>query len=312
MPNTQKTTQTLSRAEVQKAWWKAARPAFYIATLIPLFLGFIIAGKEYGVWRPAFFCVILLASFCLHLAANLANDLFDFLLGTDTEGTIGGSGAIQSGAISIETYQKTLHILFGISAILGIFGAVYTGFIGIIFIILFAIFSSYFYVAPPVRYGYRALGEVFVFLNMGITMVVGCTYALSGEISLQAFAISIPVGLMVAGILYFQSLPEIETDLSAGKHTLANTLGAEKALQALRIWWPTIWVLMLCLWLAEFCSWIVFIGIGASIPLYLRACKRAEEAASTNQWLLLDAHGHLVRKMYLLCGLSLIAGILIR
>ena len=52
-------------------------------------------------------------------------------------------------------------------------------------------------------------------------MVMGSYAVMANGFSAQSLALALPVGLMVAGILYYQSLPEIETDLAAGKRTLA-------------------------------------------------------------------------------------------
>ena len=110
---------------------------------------------------------------------------------------------------------------------------------------------------------------------------------------------------MVAGILYYQSLPEIETDLAAGKRTLANILGKAKAELVFKLWWPAVWVLMANLWACGLVGWPVFIGL-LTFPLYWRACRLIHEAV---EWLDLDRHGHLVRKLYLINGALLIAGV---
>ena len=293
-----------------KAWWQASRPPFYIATLVPLVLGWVSANKDTGQWHPDLFLLILLCCFFLHLAANLANDLFDHLQGIDGGGNIGGSRAIQEGKISIPSYKKALVLLYGGAILMGAAGAWHTGHAGIWGIILFAVFASFFYVARPIRYGQRAMGELLVFLSMGLAMTAGTYYTLTGIWKASAFALSLPVGLMVAGILYYQILPEIETDKAVGKHTLANVLGPRNAILAFCVWWPLIWLMMALLFFSGVCSWPVFIGIAGSIPFYLLAVRRLLNA--DGDLLSLDAHGHLVRKMYLVCGLSLILAVAIR
>lgn len=293
--------------EQAHAWWQASRPSFYIATLVPLLLGYIAAGKDTGIWKPGIFSLVLICSFFLHLSANLANDVFDHLQGVDGGGNIGGSRALQDGKISLRAYAVALSLLFAASLMLGGIGVAYTGLYGIWAIIIFAIFSSFFYVAPPIRYGYRALGEVMVFLNMGVVMTAGTYYTLTGLWSAKALALSVPVGLMVAGILYYQSLPEIETDKAAGKHTLANVLGPRRAALLFFLWWPVIWLLMLMLFFGGIVSWPIMAGIVLSFPLYKKAVSFVRHC--DGDWLSLDAHGHLVRKMYLVCGAFLILGL---
>jgi len=299
------------RKTVLRAWWRASRPPFYVATLIPLLLGYIMAGKDSGQWHTGLFAMIMLASLFLHLAANLSNDLFDYLCGTDAEDTIGGSRAIQEGTITIKQYKVALVLLYGGALLLGGLGVAHTGLQSIWGIIIFAMMVSFFYVAPPIRFGYRALGEVFVFLSMGLVMVAGTYYTLTGIWAGYTFAVATPVGLMVAGILYFQSIPEIETDKAAGKHTLANVLGPVWSVHVYNVWWPAIWAMMILLWGYGLCSWPVFLGVAASVPLHIKECRNVAHAQASGNWLDLDQHGHLVRKMYLLCGAALVAGIIV-
>ena len=115
---------------------------------------------------------------------------------------------------------------------------------------------------------------------------------------------------MVAGILYYQSMPEIETDKAAGKRTLANVLGPLWSVTVLFAWWPVIWLLLRGLWVGGYVAWPVLLGIAGSVPLHLKLMALVRRAGG--DWLSLDGHGHFVRKMYLLCGLSLIFGALFR
>ena len=293
------------------AWWQAARPPFYIATLVPLFLGWFSAWKDTGIWQPLLFSLILLCSFFLHLSANLANDLFDHLQGVDSEESIGGSRAIQQGKIPLKSYIRALIFLYSGSLLLAFIGVAFTDRVGIWGIVIFAVLVSHFYVAPPIKYGHRALGEVFVFLSMGLTMTAGTYYTLTGVWKMEVIGLSLPVGLMVANILYYQSLPEIETDKAVGKHTLANVLGPHRAILLFRLWWPCIWLLMSLLFFFDVCAWPVFSGIVACLPLYCRTVTLLKQEETRGDWLSLDAHGHLVRKMYLICGVALIVSILV-
>jgi 1,4-dihydroxy-2-naphthoate octaprenyltransferase len=292
-----------SRREIFMAWWQAARPPFYIATLIPLLVGLLAAARD-GYSNTPVFCGALLTCFLLHLCANLGNDLFDHLQGTDNApDSIGGSRVLQEGKISARQLTLAVTACYILALFLTVLGVWVTGLKGLFPIVLFGMFSSFFYVAPPIRYGYRALGELFVFLNMGLLMVAGTYYALSGKISLPVLALSLPVGMMVAGILYFQSLPEIESDQRAGKKTLANVLGPEKAFFLFKLWWPGIWLILLVLFLSGLCSWSILPGAALCLPLHLKACRKLDEVRG--EWLALDKYGYLTRLMYFICGLSL-------
>ncbi len=298
----------LTVKEKTLAWWHACRPAFFITAAVPvtLALAFALRTSEQILWDRYF--LVLATSFLGLTIANLANDLFDHIQGVDAGDSIGGSRGIQLGLITPRQVATVLFFLIlltvglaawiiNLSRQFWLWGAV-----------LFAVGSAFFYVAPPIKYGYRGLGEVFVCLNMGFLMVGGTVTVLTGHFVAASMALSLPVGLMVAGVLYYQSLPEIETDPAAGKHTLASKLGKSRAALLFRLWWPAIWILLLNLWACGLADWPVALGL-FSFPLYLRTDRLIRNALEDDDWISLDEHGHFVRKLYLFNGLALIAGV---
>lgn len=297
-----------------RAWWRACRPPFFIVDLIPVGLGLLLALGEAGhipapgQWPAAVWIrlgLVLFGCFCVHTIANIANDLFDHILGVDSDDTIGGSRVIQEGTIS----PRAITLAMGLLTLGGVAAAValmsMSGQWWLVWPLLFALFSAVFYVAPPIRYGHRGYGELFVALNMGFLMLSGTYVVLADGFAPHTLAFGLPVGLMVAGILFYQSLPEIETDRAAGKFTLAVHMGKARSELLFRLWWPTVWVLMLNLWAVGLVRWPIALGL-LTLPLYLRTCSLIRKA---DDWLSLDAHGHLVRKLYLLNGLAMILGL---
>jgi 1,4-dihydroxy-2-naphthoate octaprenyltransferase len=241
------------------------------------------------------------------MATNLANDLFDHVQGVDAGPNIGGSRVLQEGKISVKALTIALVVLYSLGLISAIIIVQLSGRPLLWLLIVFAALSSFFYVAPPIKYGHRALGELFVFINMGLIMTGGTYLAVSGLWDNRVLALALPVAFMAAGILYYQSLPEIDTDLAAGKHTLANVLGRSRATLVFILWWPLIWLLMINLWLAGLATWPAVLG-PLTFPLHLAAIKKIQ-AAGEGDWLALDQHGHLVRKLYFAGGLILIASV---
>ncbi len=290
-----------------KAWWQASRPAFYVATLIPLSLAFVVTVKNTGRLEWSLFGLILLASFFVHFATNLANDLFDHWQGIDAGPNIGGSRVIQEGKISLVTLASVTGLLYALALLLAVVIVQKSGQNILWALIIFAGLSSFFYVAPPIKYGHRALGELFVFLNMGLIMVSGAYLALAQSFTPSVVALALPGSFMTAGILYFQNLPEIETDLLAGKRTVANYLGKERARLLYLLWWPLVWLLMVNLWLCGLVHWVILLGL-LSCPLHIQAYKKIK-ALGDGDWLPLDAHGHLVRKLALINGVLVIVAV---
>ncbi|MDR2386741.1 MAG: UbiA family prenyltransferase, partial [Deltaproteobacteria bacterium] len=285
-------------------WIKASRPTYYVATLVPLFLGYFAAKYAQGTASLCIFVLILIACFLVHLATNLANDLFEHVGGVDTKDSLGGSRVIQEGQISPEQLKKVIGFCYLAAFVLAIFIVKTNPILWIL--VIFAALSSFFYVCPPIKYGHRGLGEVFVFLNMGLIMTVGTYMALTGEFELRIISLALPVALGVAGILFFQSLPEIEDDAKVGKRTLAVKLGRERSTLTQSLWWPLIWVLMINLWLSGFVAWPAWLCL-LTLPFHLIVQRRLK---GTKDWRELDQYGLLVRLMYLLNGLFLILGLI--
>jgi 1,4-dihydroxy-2-naphthoate polyprenyltransferase len=288
-----------------RAWIQASRLPFYVATFIPLFIGWVLAIQQQGQMRPGRFLLVFLGSFMVHLSTNLANDYFDHLVGTDSGESIGGSRVIQEGKIAPRTMYRVIVGLYALA--LGVALIVILGFkLYLLAVpIFFAGFSSYFYVAPPVRYGYHGLGELFVGINMGPIMVVGTYWVITGHPGWAPFLISIPVGIMVALILYYQSLPDMKTDEAARKNTLAVKLGKKGALGGLILFFFVLYLTLFLLILFGVLSpWGLTFLI--TVPI---TTKIIHLVMKTENWQLLDQFGSYVRMLYFLIGLAILAGI---
>ena len=284
-----------------KAWVQASRPPFFIATLIPLTAGAVIAGKEVA-FTVLPFVLVLIASFLVHFATNIANDYFDHMQGTDAGDSIGGSRVLQDGKITLSELRTAIILLYVMAGVIGFTLTWTLQLWAILPLMAIAAFSSLFYVAPPIRYGYHGLGELFVGINMGPVMVLGSSWVLLGRVDFTALPVSIPIGLMVALILYYQSIPDIDTDEQAGKRTLAVRLGKKKALLGLWVFgiiiYLSIAVLIVCGQLSSL-AWCAFLTFPLLIRLWLLT-------RSVKNWLELDHHGKYIRIFYFVNGLIII------
>ncbi|MET0767429.1 MAG: 1,4-dihydroxy-2-naphthoate octaprenyltransferase, partial [Aeromicrobium sp.] len=88
-----------------------------------------------------------------------------------------------------------------------------------------ALGAAWTYTGGPSPYGYRALGEVSVFLFFGLVAVLGTAYVQVEEITVPAVAASIGIGALACAILVANNLRDIPTDSVTGKKTLAVVLG---------------------------------------------------------------------------------------
>jgi 1,4-dihydroxy-2-naphthoate octaprenyltransferase len=292
--------------ETLNAWIQAGRAPFFVATLVPLALGGVVAYNE-GSWNTVRWFLVLLACFLVHLCTNLANDYFDYLSGADAGDSIGGSRVVQEGKITLRQLRDALILLYSIAFVCGVLIVWDTGLLWLIPVMGFSFFSSLFYTAPPFRYGYRGLGEVFVGINMGPVMVAGTASVVAGHFIPRAFWLSIPIGLMVAMILFYQSLPDINEDRAVGKRTIAVRLGQPTAIWGVRLF---VSATLLSILVLVLCGQVHPMALISYAAIFL-AVRIDTMIATTSDWKDLHDRGGIVRMFYLGVGCVLIVTVAI-
>jgi 1,4-dihydroxy-2-naphthoate octaprenyltransferase len=209
------------------AWWLASRPATLPAAVGPVLVGLGVAIGQ-GVFEPFPALASMAVALLLQIASNLANDLFDFRSGADTPERLGPPRAAALGMLSERELAIGTGVVLGLAALVGLYLASVGGW-PIVILGLLAIVSALAYTGGPWPYGYRGLGEVFVFVFFGLVAVAGTTYLQTGHLEPVAVAAAVPVGALVTAILVVNNLRDIEADRRAGKRTLAVRLGERGA-----------------------------------------------------------------------------------
>ena len=90
------------------------------------------------------------------------------------------------------------------------------------------------YTGGPQPYGYEGLGELFVFLFFGVVAVVGSYFVQTEELEWEAFALSVPVGLLASAILVVNNVRDIDTDRRAGQAHAGGQARPRAGAQAVR------------------------------------------------------------------------------
>jgi 1,4-dihydroxy-2-naphthoate octaprenyltransferase len=160
----------------------------------------------------------------INMAANFANDASDAHRGADTEHRIGPPRAVATGLLTAHQVWIGTVMVLGIAAGLGIYLAVISSWV-IIAIGGASIIAMAGYTGGPWPYGYRGLGEVFVFVFFGLVAVVGSRYVHDATAPRAAWLLAVPVGFLVTAILVANNVRDIDTDTVAGKRTLAVRIG---------------------------------------------------------------------------------------
>jgi 1,4-dihydroxy-2-naphthoate octaprenyltransferase len=186
-------------------------------------------GAALGVGAPfrldaAFGCVAV--ALLLQVVANFANDLSDYRRGADTPERAGPVRVAASGLLTERQLEAAIAVTIGLAGVVGLWLAVVGGPV-LIGLGALAIVAALAYTGGPWPYGYKALGEVFVFVFFGLVAVVGTAYLQAARLEPLFWLAAVPVGALVAAILVVNNLRDIPTDRAAGKRTLAVVLGPD-------------------------------------------------------------------------------------
>lgn len=210
----------------RRAWWQAARPHTLPAAATPVLVGGGLAIGD-GVFRWGPFLAAMIGALAIQVAANYTNDLSDARKGADTEQRIGPQRMVASGVISERQMALATVAAFAAASVAGVYLIVEAGWV-IAVVGITSIAATVGYVGGPRPYGYRGLGEVFVFVFFGLVATVGSRYVHDRTAPLDAWLLAVPIGLLVTAILVANNVRDIETDASAGKRTLAVIIGRER------------------------------------------------------------------------------------
>ncbi|MCW5881134.1 MAG: prenyltransferase [Anaerolineae bacterium] len=212
-------------------FFRATRLPFLTATLVPVLLGIAVAAFQ-GVFDWGLALLTLLAAALVHLGLNVANDIFDHVTGADPTNVnptpfSGGSRVIQYGLISLRGMIGLAALFYGLSAAIGLYLAWTRAFWPLVTIGVIGLFISVFYTAPPFRLVARGLGEVATALGFGPIMTLGAYYVQAQRFSWEAVYASIPVGILIALVLYVNEIADRQPDAQSGKHTLVVRLSRQ-------------------------------------------------------------------------------------
>ena len=216
-------------------WLVIMRLPFLTATFIPIFVGAAVANLSGFPVDWGWLGLTLLGGSLLHIGTNTANDYFDHTSGTDEANYnymvpfSGGSRSIQMGLISAKGMLTVAVVSFALSAVVGI-PLIQKAGMSVLWLGLIGFLSGLFYTAPPFRFASRkGLGELLIGLNFGPLMVAGSALVQTGQLLPEAFLAGIPIGLLVAAIVYVNEFPDHDGDKATGKDTLIVVFGPEKA-----------------------------------------------------------------------------------
>ena len=207
-----------------RSWLAGSRPRTWPASLVPPFVGTAAsdAAADGAIvwWRAAF---ALIVSLCIQIAVNYANDYSDGVRGTDAA-RVGPQRLVASGAATPAAVRRAAFAAFGVAAA---FGIVVAAAVSLWLIVAggASMVAAWYYTGGRRPYGYRGLGELFVFVFFGLVATAGSAFVQDARLTVLGIAASVPVGLGSVALLISNNLRDLPTDEQAGKRTLAVRVG---------------------------------------------------------------------------------------
>lgn len=262
-------------------WIQAIRLGVLSASVLPAILGAVIARHETGHFDGVLFILTVIGIIAVHTGANLINDYFDYRSGADQSNqdylstVTGGSRVVVEGKLSLRTVLMTAIVCLAAATAIGIYLALASGLV-ILWFVLFGLITAIIYTTPRINLINLKLGEVIIGLDFGVLTVMGAYFVQSGELSLGAFFISLPVGILIAAILLINEFQDYQSDKAVAKRTTVVRIGRQKGVLLLTGMLAVMFILLLALVVAGFIPvWGLLVLLSA--PLFYQAIRHARQ-----------------------------------
>lgn len=206
-----------------RVWFLAVRPWSLTISVVPIVLATALAWTH-GSVSILFAILMLLTSILTHIACNLTNDYFDHASGVDVVQNEGHGRMLQEGRLSNRDLRNGMVIAFALALVFGAPIIVRLGWTGLIFALIGA-GVAFLYTGGPWPLAYNRMGEIGVFIAMGLVMVGGAFYVHTDTLTWPAAVMATNIGLYAAAVLHANNMRDIAVDAMHRKYTIANTFG---------------------------------------------------------------------------------------
>lgn len=207
-------------------WIEGARPRTLPAAVAPVVLG---TGAAFPLHRAnlALALLALFVALLLQVGVNYANDYSDGIRGTDTT-RVGPVRLVGQRLASPDSVKLAAMLAFGAAAVVGLALVALANTPVLILFGALAILAAWRYTGGDNPYGYRGLGEAYVFVFFGLLATLGTLYTQAHKLSVAGLLGAVGVGCIASAILVANNLRDIFSDRANGKRTLAVRLGERR------------------------------------------------------------------------------------
>jgi 1,4-dihydroxy-2-naphthoate octaprenyltransferase len=223
----------VSRPGLIAIWLQASRAWTLAMPFMSVSVGTAAAFRD-GFFSPLTYLAAALGAVSLQAGANMVNDYYDFINGTDSADwnspeNFGPGLVIQRGLLRPEQVWWGGIVALLVGSLLGLVLVAECGW-PVLAMGVVGVAGAYFYTGSPLQLAYRGVGDLMVFTLMGPGYVLGAYYVEAHGFSTAALVASLPMGFLCSGVLQANNLRDIENDRMHGKRTFAVLIGRKAAI----------------------------------------------------------------------------------
>jgi len=268
----------------------ALRPFSLIVALATCGLGISLALVE-GSEDYFLSGLVIFTGILLQISVNLINDQRDLENGHFTS----------KQQVAIYTNTRIGWLIMSIAILLGLYMVSIRG-LPLFLLGAIGVFGAWGYTGGQINYKSRGLGIVLVFLFMGVLLIGGSYYVVSGTYHWNIFWLSLPFSLLSSLLLLSNELRDYEDDLAAGIKTLCVRLGYDMGVKLYYWLVALIYLISVLLYQADMLSRVILILVTVVVlwqPIKLLHAPKQQRFKITS----------LTGRLYVIYSLAYIAAI---
>ncbi len=244
-------------------------------------LGIASADWNAGSMGALHVVLVLVGALAAHISVNALNEYYDFVSGLDfkTQRTpfSGGSGTLPANPEKARYALITGWVSLAVVALLGVYFIFVWGFwllpLGLLGMLVILFYTPW--LNRNVFFCLIAPG-----LGFGTLMVLGSSFALTGEYSWTAFFASLVPFFLVNNLLLLNQFPDVEADREVGRRNLPITAGCKTAARVYGIFLFLTYLSIVVGVITGFLPALALLGLGTvllAVPAALNAYRFADQ-----------------------------------